>query len=118
MHAGSVAAFEDEIIAAGAQIIWVLEQEGFGNPGTAMQCRDYMASKGSTAGWCVGDAQTQPIPITFDNSPFSVGRGFDMIVVRETMEVAFTSAHGTTGGENYTGEEILGFVEQVVMSLP
>lgn len=114
-----MAQWEQEITDAGAQIIWVLEANSGGNIGTAEDCRSYMDGKGSTLGWCVGDGMTAPVPGTFDDSPFSNARGFDMIVVRETMEVAFTSAHGTTmGNDNLTGEELLAEVEAVVAGLP
>lgn len=114
-----MAQWEQEIIDAGAQIIWVLEQNSGGNVGTATDCRTYMDGKGSTAGWCVGDGMTMPVPGTFDDSPFSNARGFDMIVVRETMEVVFSSTHGTTSGsENLTGEELLMIVQDIVAGLP
>lgn len=103
---------------AGAQIIWVLEQDQNGGIGLATTCRSYLDGKDSTLGWCVGDGQTQPVPGTFDNSPFSISRGFDMIVVRETMEVVFSSNHGTTtGNENITGAELVEVVEQIVAGL-
>lgn len=110
---------EQDIIDAGAQIIWVLEQNTGGNIGTAEDCRAYIDGKGSTQGWCVGDGMTMPVPGTFDDSPFSNARGFDMIVVRETMTVVFSSTHGTTAGsENLTGAELLAEVEAVVAGLP
>lgn len=110
--------WEQEIEDAGAQIIWVLEQDQGGNDGTAFNCRSYMDGKGSTQGWCVGDVETMPLPGTFDDSPFSIERGFDIIVVRETMEVVFSTSHGTTGGnENITGEELLAEVRTVVDAL-
>ena len=67
-----------------------------------------MDGRGSDAGLCVGDAETQPTAGTFDNSPFSQFRGFDMIVQRASMEIVFTSNHGTPGGnENLDGDAIL-----------
>lgn len=114
-----MAQVEQDIIDAGAQIIWVLEQNTSQNIGTAADCRSYMDGKGSTQGWCVGDGMTSPVPGTFDDSPFSIARGFDMIVVRETMTVAFSSNHGTTAGnENLTGAELLAEVQAVVARLP
>lgn len=114
-----MAQWEQEIIDAGAQIIWVLEQNTGGNAGTAADCRPYMDNKGSTQGWCVGDGMTMPTPGSFDDSPFSNARGFDMVVVRETMEVVFSSTHGTTmGSENLTGEELLMIVQDIVAGLP
>ena len=110
---------EQGIVDAGAQIIWVLEQDESGNIGTAANCRTYLDEKGSTEGLCVGDGETMPDFGAFDNSPFSVSRGFDMIVVRETMEIVFTASHGTNGGnENIDGERLLEVVQQVVASLP
>ncbi|MEM9461391.1 MAG: hypothetical protein AAGF11_44920 [Myxococcota bacterium] len=114
-----MAQVEQDIIDAGAQLIWVLEQNTSMNIGTAVDCRSFMDERGSTQGWCVGDGMTMPVPGTFDDSPFSIARGFDMIVVRETMTVAFSSSHGTpNGNENLTGEELLAEVEAVIAGLP
>ena len=110
---------EQDFIDAGALIIWVLEQDNLLNIGTASSCRTYMDSKGSTQGWCIGDGETMPTSGAFDNSPFAVGRGFDMVVVRDTMEIAFVSSHGSPGGnENLTGEELLAEVQAVIDNLP
>ena len=121
----SVVEVEDDIVAAGAEIIWVLEQDVQGVDGTMTSCMSFMDDAGALAGvpadkgWCVGDAQTMPVPGTFDDSPFSIARGFDIIVVRETMEVVFTTNHGTPGGnDNITGAELLAEVEAVVAGLP
>ena len=75
-----MAQVEEEIIAAGAEIIWVLEQNRLGVEGNAEDCRSFMDDRGSSEGWCVGDGQTEPTPGTFDESPFSVLRGFDLVV--------------------------------------
>ncbi len=70
-------------------------------------------------GWCVGDDQTQPVAGTFDDSPFSEFRGFDIIVPRSTMVVEFSTSHGTpSGNDNITGEELLVEVEAIVAALP
>ena len=59
-------------------------------------------------GWCVGDNQTQPEAGSFDDSPFSVNRGFDVIVSRDTMVIDFSTSHGTAAGnDNISGDEIL-----------
>ena len=109
---------EQQILDAGAEIIWVLEQDAFVQPGTAQSCRDFVDSQGSTLGWCVGDGATQPVAGTFDDSPFSIGRGFDIIVPRETMEIVYTTNHGTPlGNENITGEELLAEIQAVAESL-
>jgi hypothetical protein len=109
---------EQEILAAGAQIIWVLEQNSFGQPGTAQMCRSFLDGMGSTLGWCVGDGETIPTPGTFDNSPFSIARGFDIIVPRSTMEIVFTTNHGTPmGNENISGEELLAEIQAVAAGL-
>lgn len=111
-----MAEVEDEIVAAGAQIVWVLEQDPSFQPGTADLCAEVMDALGSEdQGWCVGDAQTEPVPGTFDESPFSVGRGFDLIVPRSTMEIVWTSSHGTpSGNENLDGATVLEAVEAAV----
>jgi hypothetical protein len=106
----------DQIVAAGAEIIWVLEQDSTVTPGTAELCMDTMDVLGNPqVGWCVGDDETMPVAGTFDDSPFSVARGFDMIVPRTSMVIEFTTSHGTPGGnENITGEELLAEVQRIV----
>ncbi len=114
-HTGSVAQVEDEIIEAGAALIWVMEQNPLGQPGTAERCRDFMDGRGSEAGWCVGDGETVPEPGVWDESPFSVGRGFDIIVPRGSMEIVFTTNHGTpNGNENLDGDAVLDAVIEAV----
>jgi hypothetical protein len=110
-----VAEHEDDIIAAGAQIIWVLEQDVQARAGTASSCRSELDSLGSDAGWCVGDSETDPDPGAFDESPFSIARGFDMIVPRTTMVIEYTTNHGTTSGnENLDGAAVLAKVREIV----
>jgi len=93
----------------------VLEQSATGQPGTAESCRTTLDSFESNNGWCVGDGETEPEAGTFDNSPFSIGRGFDIIVDRSTMEILWTTSHGTPGGnENISGEDVLAAVEEAV----
>ena len=92
-----------------------MEANFIGQPGTAEDCRDFMDDLGSARGWCVGDGETQPDSGVWDNSPFSVGRGFDIIVPRHSMEIVYTTNHGTPGGnENLTGAEVLEAVEAAV----
>jgi hypothetical protein len=103
-----VAQVEEQIIAAGAQVIWVLEQDGSFNAGTADACRRFVDSQGSDAGWCVGDGETEPMPGVWDDSPFARGRGTDVLVRRSDMRIVWTSNHGTPrGNENLTGEQVL-----------
>lgn len=110
---------EEDILAAGAEIIWVLEAPStFIGPANATACRETMDKLGSDKGWCVGDDQTRPEADTFDNSPFSLQRGFDMIVPTSTMEIVYTTTHGTTAGnENLDGEDILAKVKEIVEGL-
>jgi hypothetical protein len=119
-HAVSVAGLEDAIVDAGAEIVWVLEQDVSVEPGKAEVCMEVMDDLGSDdQGWCVGDGQTEPEPGTFDESPFGVGRGFDMIVARATMEIVWTSSHGTpAGNDNLDGEAVLAAVEDAIRLLP
>ncbi len=114
-----VADFEDEIAEAGAEIIWVLEQDFTFSPGTAQSCMDSMDVMGSEdQGWCVGDNQTKPVSGAFDESPFSVARGFDMIVVVPTMTIEWTTNHGTPdGNDNIDGDDVLQAVIDVVNGL-
>lgn len=109
-----MAAIEDDIAEAGAEIIWVLEKGPAFEDGTAALCADVMDELGSEdQGWCVGDAQTEPQAGTFDESPFSLDRGFEMIVHRATMEIVFASSHGSVpGNENLSPEEILAAVQE------
>ncbi len=85
---------EDEIIEAGADLIWVLEEDQQFQGGTASACRSHVNGLGSDRGLCVGDGQTIPEPEVFDRSPLAVGRGFDMIVERKTMRIVYSSAGG------------------------
>lgn len=96
----------------------MLEQNQIGQPGTAEDCRSFMDGRGSDDGWCVGDSQTAPEPGSWDDSPFSVGRGFDIVVPRSTMVVEYTTNHGTPdGNENLDGEDVLEAVRAVVEGL-
>jgi hypothetical protein len=108
-----VAQVEEDIIAEGAQLIWVLETDRVGrrDAATAERCRAFMRARGSSQGWCVGDAETMPTPGVFDRSPFSIARGFDMLVRRSNMRILWASSHGTpAGNENLTGQEVLDVV--------
>lgn len=99
---------EEDILEAGAEIVWVLEYDTGFNAGTAESCRTFVDGNGSNQGWCVGDGQTEPEAGVWDTSPFSVGRGFDIIVDRQTMVIGWESSHGTpSGNENPTGEDVL-----------
>lgn len=113
----SVADVGADLQAAGAQIVWVLEADVSGTPGTAQSCFDFVSQE-SQLGWCVGDAQTVPEAGEWDNSPFSQGRGFDIVVPRSTMTIDFTTNHGTPGGnDNPSGAEVLEAVEDIIAGL-
>lgn len=114
-----MAEFADDIVAEGAEIIWVLEQDPSGTPGTAELCMEVMDELSAPSqGFCVGDAQTEPVPGVFDASPFSIERGFDMIVSRSTMEILWTSSHGSpSGNENLDGSDILAKVQEALSLL-
>jgi len=113
-----VAQREDDIIAAGAQIIWVLEQGAGFSDGTAENCIDTMEDLGATQGWCVGDDETLPEADVWDDSPFAEGRGFDLIVPRSTMTIDWVSTHGTpSGNDNLDGDDVLAAVEDIVGNL-
>ncbi len=106
----------DAIEEAGAGIVWVLEADPSQVPGTVDSCTEVMDEVGAPRqGWCVGDGQTQPMAGVFDDSPFSEARGFEMIVARQTMEVLWSSSHGSTSGnENLDGKDVLAAVEAAV----
>ena len=105
----------DDIVAVGAQIIWVMEYRGFNEAGTAANCYQYFSGKGATTGICVGDSETSPGNYPFFNAVFAAGRGVDLIVDRGTMEIVFTSAHGSPGGnDNLTGAQVLAEVQTAV----
>lgn len=114
-----MAEIEDELVDAGAEIVWVLEADESLVPGTAERCMEILDDLGSDdQGWCVGDGETLPEPGVFDDSPFSVGRGFDMIVAPATMEVLWTTSHGSpSGNDNVDAKEILDAVEAAVESV-
>ncbi len=107
-------------MAAGAEIIWVLEQSPTFTEGSAENCAATMDALGSEdQGWCVGDDETLPTPDVFDESPFSEFRGFDIIVPTATMEIVYSTSHGTPdGNDNLTGADILAAVEEAVADLP
>jgi hypothetical protein len=111
-----VAQLEADIVDAGAEIIWVLEQSQFAEPGTAELCVEVLGLLGSVdKGWCVGDSQTGPESYAFDESEIAMQRGFDLIVDRTTMEIVWTSTHGTpSGNENLDGEAVLAAVKESV----
>lgn len=103
-----MAQVEESIIQEGVEIIWVLEEDGSFQPGTATSCRTFMNQRGSNNGWCVGDGQTMPNPGVFDSSPFSIARGFDIIVRRSDMTILWATSHGTpAGNDNLTGQQVL-----------
>jgi hypothetical protein len=113
-----VADQQDAIVDAGAQIVWVLEADPSFEPGTAELCVDVMGDLGGERGWCVGDGQTLPTAGVFDDSPFSEERGFEMIVAPSTMEVLWSSSHGSTAGnDNLDGDDVLEAVEQAVANV-
>jgi hypothetical protein len=110
-----VAGVEEQIIAEGVEIIWLLEQDSFARDGTAQACRSFMRSMGSDKGLCVGDGQTEPMPGVFDNSMFAIGRGFDMVVRRSDMKIIFTASHGTPrGNQNLTGAQLLAEIRRLL----
>ena len=110
-----MAEHEDAIVEAGAEIVWVLEYGNDFQAGTAKSCVDHFEQMGvQSQGWCVGDGQSKPEENLFDQSEFAIGRGFDMIVSRDTMTIDWVSTHGSPGGnENLDGDEVLAAVELV-----
>lgn len=109
---------EQDFLDRGAQIVWVLEKDNRFRPGTAQRCRDTMDALGSELGWCVGDRQTEPEPDVWDNSPFSIGRGFDILVPRRTMTIAYTTSHGTpSGNDNDDADAVLEALDDLLETL-
>lgn len=106
-----------QIEAAGARIVWVMQQTGSFQDGTAGNCVDFINGEGSSTGICVGDSQSSP-QFPFKDSALSSGRGIDLIVDPLTMEIIFTAGHGTSAGnQNLDGNEILTAVEDAVADL-
>lgn len=96
----------------------MLEQGRLYEDGTAEECRDVMDQTEAEAGWCVGDDETLNEPDAWDDSPFSIGRGFDIIVTRQDMVIQYSTNHGTpTGNENVSGEDVLQAVRDVLADL-
>ena len=118
-HTREVAEIDEDFAALGAELIWVLEADNDTEPGTAAACSDVMDQLSDPIhGWCVGDGQTWPEAGMFDDSPFSQGRGFDMIVDRKTMTVEWVSNHGSpSGNENPSAAEVLAAVQDVVSKI-
>ncbi|MGE0784392.1 MAG: hypothetical protein AB7S26_01790 [Sandaracinaceae bacterium] len=124
-----MAQIQDQFIAAGAQIIWVVEHTTTPyDPGTAQFCHDFLTGPpfNITVGWCVGDGetmgQTVPADDTWYLSPLAedgvTRRGFDLIVSRRDMVIREAHSHGTGGmNENLTGDELLARVQAVIAGL-
>lgn len=108
-HAGSVASVEDDIEAAGAAIIWVVQETNRYEPGLVEHCEEFRDSiTQSTTGFCVGDGETQPEPGVFHTSPFADSMGFDIVVERATMDIVFATSHGIGGdNENLDGQALV-----------
>jgi len=110
-----VADLDEDFNAAGAEIIWVLEQGPRFEDGTAANCVTTMQDLGATTGWCVGDDETLPAADVFDDSDLANNRGFDLIVPRSTMRIEWVSTHGTgPNDENPEGEDVLAEVQAVL----
>lgn len=106
----------------GIQIIWMLQEDRSFSPGDATTCRGIMDSRGATSGLCVGDGQTmgQTVPSmsTFNDSPFAIGRGYDMLISRSDMIIRDVSTHGTpAGNDNLTGPELVERLRMVIAGL-
>ncbi len=117
-----MAEIEDQFEAAGAQIVWVFTETQDFDPGTAENCRAFVDGRGSARGLCVGDSQTMnqrvPSTTTWDDSPFAVGRGIDILVTRRDMVIVEAYSHGTpSGNDNLTGAQLLERVQAVVAGL-
>lgn len=109
-----MAQLEEQIIALGIQLVWVLQETTSFAAGNATQCRDYVRQRGSDKGLCVGDGQTMPTARVFDSSPFTVRRGFDMLVRKSDMTILYATSHGTPGGnDNKTGAELLAEIRRI-----
>ncbi|MEO1268513.1 MAG: hypothetical protein AAFX99_10475 [Myxococcota bacterium] len=122
IHARSVVEVEEQLEAAGAQLIWVMQETSTYEQGTAENCRDFMDELQSNVGLCIGEAETtgqSPEGANiFRGSEFAVARGIDLIVSRRDMVIRYGSPHGTpTGNENLTGEELLVEVQKVIDGL-
>ncbi len=102
-----MAAIDEDFDAAGAQIIWVLEQGPSFEDGTADNCFDTLETLGASTGWCVGDDETLPEADVWDDSPLANNRGFEIIVRRSTMTIEWTSSHGSGANDNISAEELL-----------
>ena len=96
----------------------MLEQDRLFQDGTAELCREVMDQTAAEAGWCVGDDETLPVAGAWDDSVFSIGRGFDIVVTRQDMVIQYTTPHGTPpGNENVSGEAVLQAVRDVLADL-
>ncbi len=102
-----MAAIDEDFEAAGAALIWVLEDSASFAGGTADNCFDTMETLGASTGWCVGDDETLPEADVWDDSPLANNRGFEIIVRRSTMTIEWTSSHGSGANDNISAEELL-----------
>jgi len=110
---------QDEFTRRRAQIIWVLEEGPNFEEATVDECVFVMETLGATEGWCVGDAETEPLAHVFDDSPFSNGNGFLMFVPTSTMEVAYAASQGGHGAQdNLRMHEMIDALDQVLAEIP
>lgn len=110
-----MAEIDEDFETAGAQIIWVLEQDPSFGDGTAENCIATMEELGATTGWCVGDDETLPEADVWDDSDLANNRGFDIIVPRDTMVIEWVSTHGTgPADENPDAEDVLAEVQALL----
>ena len=66
----------------------------------------------------LGDGHPRRRHHRWDDSPFSVGRGFDIVVLRTTMTVEFITNHGPpTGNDNIDGDAVLEAILEVIEGL-
>ena len=100
---------EDEIIASGTQIIWVMSQSSnFGTASNALAQDFYNDTIRSSVGIRVGDDETSIVD-AFDTSNFRGGRGLWMVVKKAGLIVE----HEDSLGPYPSVDEILGAIAEV-----
>lgn len=83
---------EDEFAAAGARVIWVLNENISFQLATSQDAQNYYRDTiASALGVAVGDAETSPDVGAFNDTPIiTSGRGFVMVVRRSDMQVTYS----------------------------
>lgn len=102
---------EDELAAAGARVIWVLNENISFQLASSQDAQNYYRDTiVSERGVAVGDAETSPDVGAFNETPIiTSGRGFVMVVRRSDMQVTYSVNYSSS-----SANELLAQVQAAV----